>query len=353
MRTPPGSRPVVTAVAAVIVVAVLSAIPLQLAAAAGAQPDREGPPSSSSQRAQSSAAPATPEEDGDVTPGTGFVELIEGSRVVEVADDEQLAEAISDAEPGDVITLAPGTYAPVEIRGEGTEDAPITLIGPADAVFTGSGKDYTVAVEDASHWQLVGFTVTGGGKGIMVDDGQFLVLDSLTVGETGDEAVHFRSSSSDNVIQRSLIRNTGNAQPQYGEGVYVGSAKSNWKRYGPGGGPDLSMRNRVLGNTFENITAENIDIKEETAGTIVARNAFDGSAISGKNYADSVVDVKGYDAVVVDNVTTGQSDELGNIIETHVITEPETSGCGNTIEGNTVEGFEPTGAMVAVDKKCG
>lgn len=288
-----------------------------------------------------------------MTPGTEFVELIEGSRVVEVADDEQLAEAISDAEPGDVITLAPGTYAPVEIRGEGTEDAPITLIGPQDAVFTGSGQDYTVAVEDASHWQLVGFTVTGGGKGIMVDAGQFLVLDSLTVGETGDEAVHFRSSSSDNVIQRSLIRNTGNAQPQYGEGVYVGSAKSNWKRYGPGGGPDLSMRNRVLGNTFENITAENIDIKEETAGTIVARNAFDGSAISGENYADSVVDVKGYDAVVVDNVTTGRSDELGNIIETHVITEPETSGCGNTIEGNTVEGFEPTGALVAVDKKCG
>jgi hypothetical protein len=36
-----------------------------------------------------------------------------------------------------------------------------------------------------------------------------------------------------------------------------------------------------------------------------------------------------------------------------VITEPATSGCGNTFRNNTVQGFEPTGALVAVDKKCG
>ena len=306
---------------------------------------REEPPPGSAQRARSAVEPGTP--------GTGFAPLVRGTRVVEVADDEELAEAIDGAAPGDVISLAPGTYEPVRISGDGTEAAPITLTGPGEAVFTGTGKDYTVAVEDASHWQLVGFSVTGGGKGVMIDGGRFLVLDSLTVGDTGDEAVHFRSSSSDNVIQRSRIHDTGQAQPQYGEGVYVGSARSNWKRYGADGGPDLSMRNRVLGNVFERITAENVDIKEETGGTVVARNRFDGSAISGENYADSVVDVKGFDASVVDNLTTGQSDELGNIIETHVITEPATSGCGNTIEGNRVEGFVPRGELVAVDKKCG
>lgn len=343
-------------------VTVLAAVTLTAAAAppaaAATGPDRvqqeeDGP--GSGQRAQSrpDTAPAPATRPAPVPEGTGLAVLVEGTRTVEVTDDRSLGQALADAAPGDVIRLAAGGYAPIEITGSGTAEAPITLTGPADAVIdAGDDSGYAVHLQEAAHWQLVGFSVVGGGKGVVVDGGGANVLDSLTVGETGDEAVHFRSSSSDNVIQRSRIHDTGLEQPQYGEGVYVGSAKSNWERYGADGGPDLSMDNRVLENTFERITAENVDIKEETRGTIVARNAFDGSAISGENYADSVVDVKGYGARILDNVTTGQSDQLGNIIETHVITEPETSGCGNLIEGNRVEGFEPTGELVAVDKKC-
>ena len=55
---------------------------------------------------------------------------------------------------------------------------------------------------------------------------------------------------------------------------------------------------------------------------------------------------------MIDNITTGASPALTNIIETHVITDKATSGCGNTIEGNTTQGFTPKGADVAVDKKC-
>jgi hypothetical protein len=282
---------------------------------------------------------------------TRFAAVVEGERTVEVTGDDELRAALDDAAPGDVIRLAAGSYRPIVITGDGTADAPITLIGPRRAWIRGD-DGYAVHVREARHWQLVGFTVRGGNKGVVLDDAQSVLLDSLTVGSTGDEAVHFRSSSSDNTVQRSRIHDTGREQPQYGEGVYVGSAKSNWKRYGEDGGPDLSMRNRVLGNRFWRITAENVDIKEETGGTVVARNRFDGSAVSGKNYADSVVDVKGYGALVVDNVTTGNSRALRNIIETHVITEPATSGCGNTIERNTVQGFEPRGALVAVDRKC-
>lgn len=295
--------------------------------------------------------PDGPPQEPQGRPGTAFAPVVEGGRVVEVADDTALREALDGARAGDVIRLAPGGYEAVTITGDGTAEAPITLVGPPDAVFS-ARRGYVVHVEDASHWQLVGFTVRGGGKGVVVDGGRSVLLDSLTVGGTGEEAVHFRSASSDNVVQRSRIHDTGLRKPQFGEGVYVGSARSNWDRYGEDGGPDLSMRNRVLGNVFEGITAENVDIKEETAGTVVARNRFDGSAISGENFADSVVDVKGYDSLVVDNTTTGRSPELRNIIETHVITEPATSGCGNTFEGNTVQGFVPTGGLVVVDRRC-
>ena len=268
-----------------------------------------------------------------------------------VTETSELERALAAARPGDTIRMAAGTYEPVVISRSGSASAPITLTGPKGAVITGSGKGYTVHLDGASHWQLVGFAVSGGGKGIMTDGSTGLLLDSLTVSDTGDEAVHFRGGSSNNTIQRSTIRNTGLNQPEFGEGVYVGSAKSNWKKYS-GGQPDLSMNNRVVGNTFQRITAENVDVKEETGGTLIAGNRFDGSAISGENFADSVVDVKGYDSTVTGNVTTGNAPALKNIIETHVITEPETSGCGNRIENNRVEGFRPAGVLVAVDKKC-
>ena len=293
-----------------------------------------------------SAAPAPAPAGGELRTlltGTG--------RTTDVSSSEQLTRAIAAARPGDTIRMAPGTYSPVVISTSGTEQNPITLTGPSDAVITGSGKDYTLHMDGASWWQLVGFAVTGGGKGVMLDNVQHTLLDSLDVGRTGDEAVHFRTNSSDNTIQRSTIHDTGLNQPQYGEGVYVGSAKSNWKKI-TGGQPDLSMNNRIVGNTFRTITAENVDVKEETSGTWISGNRFDGSATSGQNFADSIVDVKGFATTVIDNITTGDSSALKNIIETHVITDKAPSGCGNTIEGNTTQGFTPQGSRVAVDKKC-
>lgn len=272
-------------------------------------------------------------------------------RTTDVGSSDQLTRAIAAARPGDTIRMAAGTYSPVVISTSGTAEDPITLTGPADAVITGSGKGYTVHMDGASWWQLVGFAVTGGGKGVMLDNVQHILLDSLDIGRTGDEAVHFRTHSSDNTIQRSTIHDTGLDQPQYGEGVYVGSARSNWKKI-TGGPPDLSMNNRIVGNTFRTITAENVDVKEATSGTWISGNRFDGSATSGQNFADSIVDVKGYSTTVIDNVTTGESPALTNIIETHVITDKATSGCGNTIAGNTTQGFTPKGADLAVDKKC-
>lgn len=301
------------------------------------------------------AANLTPGPARTADPTVVVLPLVSGAgTTTAVATSAQLQQAIAAARPGDTIRLAAGRYAAVAISDRsGTAQAPITLIGPPEAVIDGGSATggYALHLQDAGFWQLSGVTVTGGGKGVVVDHGQHNLLDSLDIGRTGDEAVHVRASSSDNTLQRSTVHDTGLAQPGFGEGVYLGSARSNWPSVSAGQ-PDLSMRNRIVDNTFRAITAENVDVKEATAGALITGNRFDGSAISGANYADSVVDVKGYDNSVTDNLTTGTSAALRTIISTHVITTPATSGCGNTITGNTVQGAVPAGGLVAVDPKC-
>jgi hypothetical protein len=110
------------------------------------------------------------------------------------------------------------------------------------------------------------------------------------VTDTQDEAIHLRTGSSDNLVRQVTVDRTGRGQARFGEGIYIGSAQSNWCRY-TGCAPDASDRNVIQGCRFgPGITAENIDIKEGTVGGVVEGCAFDGS---GATAVDSWVDVKG------------------------------------------------------------
>jgi hypothetical protein len=84
-------------------------------------------------------------------------------------------------------------------------------------------------------------------------------------------------------VQDSEVTDTGGSTG-YGEGIYVGSAKSNR----PGGTPDRSDRNKALNNKIgPNVQAESIDIMEGTTGGELSGDIFDGSGQSGENSADS------------------------------------------------------------------
>ena len=78
----------------------------------------------------------------------------------------------------------------------------------------------------------------------------------------------------------------------FGEGVYLGSANSNWSRYS-GGQPDRSDQNQVLDNRITDTRAEPIDVKEGTTGGVIAGNLLGGDGVAGQNSADSFLDVKG------------------------------------------------------------
>ncbi|ONK09931.1 right-handed parallel beta-helix repeat-containing protein [Streptomyces sp. MP131-18] len=213
--------------------------------------------------------------------------------VLDVTDADELAQALADAAPGDTIRLADGTYqGNFDATTSGTEGAPITLTGSSGAVLTARGG-YGLHLDGASYWNLSGFTVTGGQKGIVTDAADHVHIDAVTVHGLTMEAVHFRNSSSHGSLTDSTIHDTGNDGRGMGEGVYVGSA---------GGTDDHSDHVLIRGNTLgPGIGGENIDIKEGTTGARIIGNTFDGSGLTGANYDDSWVDIKGNHVLVEGN----------------------------------------------------
>ncbi|HEX3680271.1 MAG TPA: hypothetical protein VHU90_11165 [Galbitalea sp.] len=247
---------------------------------------------------------------------------------VKVATAPQLRAALTHASPGDVITLANGTYTGAfTATARGSADHPIYLCGGREAVLQGRGVDsgYVLHLDGATNWRLLGFSVRNGKKGIMADGVQRVAIGGLSVSHIGDEAIHLRRASSDNLVFRNTVSSTGLREPKFGEGIYVGSAKSNWCGIS-NCQPDRSDRNRIVGNDISATTAEAIDIKEGTSHGEISSNRFDGSKISA---ADSWVDVKGNDWLIADNVgTTSPKDGF----QTHEVVSGW--GRGNRFSGN-------------------
>ncbi|MEV0793507.1 cellulase family glycosylhydrolase [Kribbella sp. NPDC050459] len=249
---------------------------------------------------------------------------------IDVSTSAQLTAALTNAKPGDTIKLADGTYTGnFKTTVDGTSAAPITLTGSTNAVLK-AGGGYGLHLNGASYWTVRGLTVTGGQKGIMIDSATRVTIDGVTVHGLDMEGVHFRNSSTYGVIKNSRIYDTGNDGRGMGEGVYVGSA---------GGTSDKSDHVQILGNTIgPDVGGEAVDLKEGTTGGLVSGNSFDGRGLTGANYDDSWIDVKGNNYVIENN--TGKN-TTNNGYETH--TQQSGWGCGTVFRGNTSDLTGATG----------
>ncbi|MER5884376.1 right-handed parallel beta-helix repeat-containing protein [Streptomyces sp. NPDC001941] len=245
----------------------------------------------------------------------------QAATVIDVTTAAQLKSALGTARPGDTIRLADGTYTGnFKATTPGTAAARITLTGSARAVLT-AGGGYGLHLNGASYWTVQGVTVTGGQKGIMTDAADGVVIDSVTVHGLDMEGVHFRNSSRNGIIRNSRIYDTGNDGRGMGEGVYVGSA---------GGTSDRSDNAQVLNNTIgPDVGGESVDIKEGTTGARIVGNTFDGRGLTGANFDDSWVDVKGNDVLVEGNTGTNTTN---NGFETHGVQSGW--GCGTVFRAN-------------------
>jgi parallel beta-helix repeat protein len=224
------------------------------------------------------------------------------TRIVNVSTSAQLTSALSNAQPGDDIVLAPGTYSGnFTGAADGTASSPITIESASSsnkAVLDGGSltSGYTLHIT-GDYWVVKNVNVTRGQKGIMLDNSNHTLIDSVEVYNIGQEGVHFRDGSSNNTIQNCYVHDTGVDTPDYGEGIYVGSDKSKWGTYNAAADHNIINNNRI----GPNVAAEHVDIKEGTTGTVVEYNTLNGTGISGANYADSFIDVKGNNASIHHN----------------------------------------------------
>ena len=243
---------------------------------------------------------------------------------------DELQQALALAGPGDSIQLADGRYEGNFVAaGVGTEAEPIFMCGSPAAILDGGDPSdgYVLHLDGAQYWRVMGFTVRNGQKGVMLDGSSNSILQQLTVEDIGDEGIHLRAGSSDNQVLDNTVRRTGLRKQQYGEGIYVGTTKSNWGDYSAGQ-PDQSDRNVISGNTISETGAESVDVKEGTTGGKLIGNVMDGGGMTG---ADSLVDIKGNEWLIQGN--TGRNGPVDGF-QTHRILD----GWGerNVFTGNNV-----------------
>lgn len=238
-------------------------------------------------------------------------------RTINVSTATQLKEALQNAKAGDSIILTDGTYSGkfvIPVGVSGSKDNPITIVGSRNAILDAGSiiTGYVLNVQ-SSYWRIKGFTVKNGLKGIMADGASNILIDGVFVTNIGEEGIHLRKFSSHNTIQNCELTNLGLKTPDYGEGIYIGTAKSNWATV-TNGELDKCDSNKVLNNKIgPYVAAECIDIKEGTTGGLISGNTFDAKGIQGANSADSWIDVKGNYYIIENN--TGHNSQPSALLD--------------------------------------
>jgi hypothetical protein len=260
------------------------------------------------------------------------------TRKVSVTTATELKSAISNAQPGDVIRLADGTYTGTfNATRPGTATKPITVCGSKSAVLTSGSRSSASGFRiSTSYWVASGFHVKNSSVGVLIvgsgsstGGANHNIIDNLLIDSLGTSGINVRVYSKYNIIRNTTIRNTGKVTAEYGEGVYLGSANGAWASR-TGGQPDRSDSNQVVNNVIgPNVTSEHVDVKEGTTGGIISGNTFYGS---GMTYSDAWINVKGNRYTVSGNKGT-KANKDG--FQVHIAV----SGWGqyNTFRSNTAD----------------
>ncbi len=271
------------------------------------------------------------------------------ARTVNASTMTGLVSALANALPGDCILLATGTYgldSGLVISRSGTVSAPIVVQGQGSGtIIQVNQRAFFV---DGNYVQLRRLRITNFNTvGLWLRGVTGVVLDSLEVDHTLQEAVALKFGSHDNIVSNSWIHDTGIQTPQFGEGVYVGGKTQD------GLGLDYSATgNQVLNNHFgPNVRAEGVDVKEGADSTFIRGNFFDGTGAVFINYATvSLINVVA-NYVTIDSNYLQYGDPEGVSFVQGVGTMTGNVATSNTIDLQNIHNY--TGQVVGFQFQAG
>ncbi len=211
---------------------------------------------------------------------------------------------MANAVAGDEIVITPGTYLATNTAvsgssayfygsANGTASNPITIRSQsASNPATLSGNDVgslTVLRIEGDYWVVKDLKITQGQKGLIFDNANYGKAINCEIFYIGFEGIHVRDGSDHVTIEGCKVYDTGNTNAGFGEGIYIGTDKGSWTSYDPSV-DYTTVKDCEIG---PDVRAEAFDIKEGTTETVVEGCTIDASGISGDNFADSFIDLKG------------------------------------------------------------
>lgn len=181
-------------------------------------------------------------------------------RVVAPVEGRPLQRIVDAAEPGDILTLAPGTHAgPIVI------DKPLVLVGQPGAAVLGNGRGSVITIE-AEGVTVRGLSVSGSGRDLMTRDSGIYAARTATGAVIEDNTVTDNLSgiylygAVDSIARRNrVIGLKSGRSSQAGSGVTIWNAPGakvldNDISYGRDGiATNASKKNVFSGNRFSNL----------------------------------------------------------------------------------------------------
>jgi Right handed beta helix region len=242
----------------------------------------------------------------------------------------RISQAVAVALPGDTVLVGPGRYAE-EVRTvrPGRPGAPIRVLGRPGAHLVGPGGLRRGRLVQVLHDQvtLQSLELSHANVLVWVQGARGVRLLRSRLHDAGGECVRLKGFAQANEVAGNVIARCGRARfslargVKNGEAVYIGTAPEQ-----AGGRPDRSNGNRVRDNRIA-ATAECVDVKEASRGTLVERNRCSG----GRDPDGAGFSSRGDHTTFRSNVSTrhaGAGIRLGG--------DRATQGVRNNVIGNTL-----------------
>jgi len=253
---------------------------------------------------------------------------------ITVSNGDNPADKINGATGGDIVLVGAGTYGSFQITGRTfTEAQPLIIkAAPAAKPVIQSGDWYLAPISSSSYIVLDGLTFDGSGQPLYCTDVDHLILINLEVRNTGQEAVHIRGTSRYVDIINCHIHHTGSAQPQWAEGIYIGSGS-------------LPFMNEeyiwIEGNEINNTgNSEAINIKAQSYHITMRGNKLhDISPGTATQYNEAALSVEGADLTFRPGVDTDiwiESNEIYNVTFGQWANGIKASTAGGRIKNNYI-----------------